>query len=199
MFAMADKRVLGLLDVKELAGDGSDEVFTEMLQGILADHDAHLLSQAEWLESVRKFAHRDEVQGALFLDLCEMHLAEQKEFWPLRSEALQVFAMGDRNHDGQLDMSELTEIRQSDKFAQAMMDTIDIDKNGTVSKGEWLAYVKRLADTNEQSAAAVLAMYREHLSASSNTSEAYGAARGAMDVLVEESGVSASQRWWACC
>merc|ERR1712194_239311 len=72
------------------------------------------------------------------------------------------------------------------------------DKNGIVSKGEWLAYVKRLADNNGQSAAAVLALYRNHLSNSSNTAEAYGAAKNAMDVLVDDSTAQAPQCWWAC-
>jgi len=158
MFAMADKGPDGLLDVKALAGDGSDKAFSEMLQGVLHGDVARLRSQVEWLESVKQLVLRDEAQASLFLDLCEMHLVEQKEQWPLRDEALQVFSMGDRNGDAQLDMNELTEIRQSDEFARAMMDIVDIDKNGTVSKGEWLAYVKRLADDDEQAAAAVLSL-----------------------------------------
>merc|ERR1711988_1801531 len=105
----------------------------------------------------KKLALTNEVKAGLFLDLCQKHMNDQKEHWPLRDEALQVFRMGDRNGDCQLDMKELTEIRQSADFAKAMMNNIDIDKNGIVSKGEWLAYVKRLADQNEESAAEVLA------------------------------------------
>merc|ERR1712032_284330 len=139
-------------------------------------------------------------QAAVFLDLCEQHLGARLENWPLRDEALQVFRMGDRNGDGQLEMKELAEIRRSEEFAQAMMDNIDIDKNGTVSKGEWLAYVKRLADKNEKSAAAVLALYKKHLSNSSNTTEAYDAAKAAMEVLVEDSAVKSTGRSrYVCC
>jgi len=160
--------------------------------------DTSRRSQAEWLESVKQLVLRDEAQASVFLDLCEIHLFEQKEQWPLRDEALQVFSMGDRNCDAQLDMNELTEIRQSDEFTRALVDIVDIDKNGTVSKGEWLAYVKRLADDNEQAAAAVLSLYRSHLANSSNTAEAYAAAKNAMDVLVDDSAASTSQCWWAC-
>merc|ERR1711953_275714 len=110
---------------------------------------------------------------------------------------------GDRNGDCQLDMNELTEIRRSSAFAHAMINSIDINKNGTVSKGEWLAYVKRLVDENEKSAAAVLALYRKHLGESSNTAEAYDAAKSAINALVEDSSanviqVSRKERWVCC-
>jgi len=199
VFAMADKGADGLLDPQELLGDGSDLIFSQMLQGVLDGDVARLFSRTEWLACVKKFVLKNEAKAILFLKLCENKLNAQKEQWPLRDEALQVFRMGDRNGDGQLDMNELTEIRQSAEFAQAMMDNIDIDKSGTVSKGEWLAYIKRLADNDEKSAAAVLAMYINYLSNSNNTAEEYVAAKTTMDVLVEDSSVSASQRWWACC
>lgn len=199
MFAMADKGADGLLDLQTLAGEGSDPIFSQMLEGVFDDDVKRFISRADWLASIKKFALKNEVKAILFLKLCENKVSAQKEQWPLRDEALQVFRMGDRDGNGQLDMDELTEIRQSAEFAQAMMDNIDIDKSGTVSKGEWLAYTKRLADSDAESAAAVLSMYRSYLSTSINTAQAYVAAKSAMDVLVEDSSVSASQRWWACC
>merc|ERR1712032_895077 len=199
MFAMAPKATNGLLDANEFAGDEDDMKFTEMLQFVVGEDVADLLSQAKWLEKVHTLAHRDEGQAAVFLDLCEQHLGARLENWPLRDDALQVFRMGDRNGNGQLEMKELAEIRRSEEFAQAMMDNIDIDKNGSVSKGEWLAYVKRLADKNEKSAVAVLALYKKHLSNSSNTAEAYDAAKTSMDVLVEDRGIRSTRRCGACC
>jgi Ca2+-binding EF-hand superfamily protein len=199
VFAMADKTMHGLLDAQALADDGDDVVFAEMLQGVFGADAECLLPLSAWLDSVKKLALQNEVKAGVFLDLCLKHIGDQKERWPLRDEALQVFRMGDRNGDCQLDMNELTEIRKSADFARAMMDNIDIDKNGTVSKGEWLAYVKRLADQNEDSAAAVLALYRKQLGESRNTAEAYDAAKSAIDALVEDSSVNATQRWWACC
>jgi Ca2+-binding EF-hand superfamily protein len=204
VFAMADKQML-LLDTKQLAGDGSDSTFAEMLRSVLGGDGAGLVSQAEWLEIVKKFALEDEVQAASFLDLCLKRLGEQKEHWKLREEALQVFSMGDRNGDGHLDMNELTELRQNTEFAQAMLDVMDIDKNGIVSKGEWLAYVKRLADQNETSTAAVLKLYGQHLSSKTPV-----VGEAAIDVIpghredgraLEDSGVRATQRQrrWACC
>lgn len=199
MFAMADKGPDGLLDAKELAGAGSDVKFEDMLQAVFAGDVRNSISQTQWLERVKNLDLGDDMQAAAFLDLCEVHLAERMEHWPLRDDALQVFRMGDRNGNGQLEMKELAEIRRSEEFAQAMMDNIDIDKSGTVSKGEWLAYVKRLADTNEKSAVAVLALYKKHLSNSSNTTEAYDAAKSSMDVLVEDRGIRSTRRFWACC
>jgi len=199
VFAMAPKATSGVLDAGEFAGDGSDMRFKEMLQRVLEGDVARLLSQAEWLERVKSLALQDERQAAEFLDLCVAHLGERLEDWPLRDEALQVFRMGDRNGSGQLEMSELAEIRRSDKFAQALMDKIDIDRDGTVSKGEWLAYVKRMADKDEKSAAAVLALYRRRLSSSSNTTEACDAPKAAVDVLVEDRGVKPARKGWVCC
>merc|ERR1719272_464030 len=101
-------------------------------------------------------------------------LLGRQEHWPLLDEPLEIFRMGDRNGDGHLDMNELTEIRQSAEFAQAMMDPAQamierlyINKTGRVSEGEWLAYVKRLADNDEKSTAAALALYRQHFRNSS--------------------------------
>jgi hypothetical protein len=196
VYAMADKTMHGLLDVKELMADGGDTVF--LLQCVLGAHAQDGLALSAWLESVKKFAIRDEIKAGLFLDLCLKHVGNQKEHWPLRDEALQVFRMGVRNGDCQLDMKELTEIRHSVEFAQAMMNSIDIDKNGTVSKGEWLAYVKRLADQNEESAAAVLALYRKQLGESSNTAQTYDAAKYALNALVDNTSAGATARWWAC-
>jgi len=187
-----------LLDAEELAGDGSDKAFSEMLQDAFDGDVARLRSQGQWLESMKRLVLRDVVQAALFLDLCEARLAEQKERWPLRDEALQVFSMADRNGDRQLDMTELTEARQSDEFARAMLDAADVDKNGTLSRGEWLEYVKRLADNDQESTAALLALCRKRLSNSSNTVDvdAYRAAENTMDVLaVEDSTVRINVVW----
>lgn len=233
VFAMSDKGKNGLLNAKALA-DGTDMIFVEMLQGSNA---LGLLSMSEWLESVQKLVLQDEVKAGLFLDLCEKHISQQKEQWPLRNEALQVyrmmdrngdfqldmgeltgllreldmgeqwplrdealqvFRMGDRNGDCQLDMGELTEIRQSADLARTLLDSVDVNKDGTVSKREWLAYIKRLADQDEKSAAAILALYRKHLSNSGNTAKAYVAAKSALDALAGDSSVVASRPWWAC-
>merc|ERR1711862_455022 len=112
----------------------------ETLQSILEIRSDASFSQTEWLQVIEKAANRSHNLTALFLDLCLSHLAEQKEHWPLRQQALNVFRLGDKNNDGQLDMDELTEFRQSADFAQALMGAIDLDKSGTISKGEWLAY-----------------------------------------------------------
>jgi Ca2+-binding EF-hand superfamily protein len=200
VFAMAEKGADGLLDAKKLAADcdGSDMFFVAMQQGTLGKDVGGRLSMSEWLKSVKNLALEDEIKAGVFLDLCQWRIDQQNLYWPLRNKALQVFRMGDRSGDGKLDMSELTEIRQSAEFARTLMDDIDINKDGYISKGEWLAYIKGLADKNEESAAAVLELYRKHLSNSSNTVKAYGAAKSALDALVEDSSVTSTRPWWAC-
>jgi len=69
--------------------------------------------------------------------------------------------------------------------AQAMIERLYINKTGRVSEGEWLAYVKRLADNDEKSTAAALALYRQHFR---NSSIAQGVELWMeMEVLMEES------------
>merc|ERR1719272_2257942 len=126
-------------------------------------------------------------------------LLGRQEHWPLLDEPLEIFRMGDRNGDGHLDMNELTELRQSAEFAQAMLDPAQamiertyINKTGRVSRGEWLAYVKRLADNDEESTSAALALYRHYFS---NNSIALGVAVWReMEVLDE--GVEGSGGVW---
>jgi Ca2+-binding EF-hand superfamily protein len=186
------------LHLKMLACDGEETAFVDMLQRILEIKSDASFSQTEWLEVVRKAADRDYDLTNTFLNVCQSHLEQKKEHWPLRQEALNVFLLGDRNNDGQLDMDEMTEMRQSFDFANALMGRVDLDKSGTVSRGEWLAYIKRLADINEQSAAAVLELYKCALT---KTSPVLRILReGDNDIpILEDSSPNANQRWWACC
>merc|ERR1712039_786252 len=48
-------------------------------------------------------------------------------------------------------------------FAAAMMGHVDRDMNGTISMGEWLAYVKGIFDKNEKAAASVLKLYEKQI------------------------------------
>jgi len=186
--SFADKGDDGLLDT-----DGSDAAFAEMVQGFLAGNLTHFHSQAEWLESVKKLVLRDEARAAMFLELCERHLSERKESWPLRELALDVFRIVDRNGDEQLDMDEVMEVRESADRAQAVIDMIDVDKNGVVSQGKRLAYVKRLADLNEEAATSVLELYMKQLSRHKSTETD----AGKKDEL-EDCSALTTQRWWAC-
>lgn len=205
IFVMAIERADGLLDASMLV----DPFYSKMVQEALGADSPPLFSQTEWLEAVRQAADRDYDFAALFLGLCLTHLEDQKEHWPLREQALEVFWIGDRHNDGQLNMDELTEMRQSAEFADAMMGSADLDKSGTVSKGEWLAYIKRLADNDEQSAAAVLELYKIQLTRTSTkvlaakTKEAFRTASMQiwLDGMVLDSKPVVNMRHcrWACC
>merc|ERR1712242_664295 len=83
--------------------------------------------------------------------------------WDLRVEVLRVFDLADRDDNGQLDMKELSNVRNSQEFAEAMMRNVDTDLSGTVSKEEWMAYFKKLFDKNDKSAAAVLKLYEKQI------------------------------------
>ena len=84
--------------------------------------------------------------------------------WPLRPEAEAVFARADADQSGELDMSELEQIRQSPKFAEIMLNNLDVDLSGKVSLTEWLLAMKANADKSEDATRKMLQMYDEHLS-----------------------------------
>jgi len=119
------------------------------------------VSQAEWLAYIKRLADKSEKAAAKVLRLSEEQIVASN--FPLKSEALRIFQMADRNQDGELNMSELAELRGRPEWAEAMMGNVDSDTSGKVSQAEWLAYVKKLADKNEKSAAAVLSLYKKQI------------------------------------
>jgi Ca2+-binding EF-hand superfamily protein len=196
IFQMAEKCEDGRLDIMELV-DG-DLPCQHIVCRALGSGRATAFSQTKWLEKVKHAADTDHDGAVSLLNMLQSHIEEQKEHWPLREEALEVFRIGDRDGNGQLDMDELTEMRGSYVFAQAMMGNMDADKSGIVSKGEWLAYIKRLANESEASAREVLKLYRKQFAGES------GGQITAHDVvkqhpMLESTTVLGSSSRWACC
>lgn len=213
VYVLAKKETDGHLGVQYLSTLSNDVALAGMLQALLrfqAPPDSESLSrlsfsQTEWLQATQSAWNGDPEQLSSFLDVCLQHIKEETDSWPLRERALEVFNMADSNGDGHLNMDELTDIRRSAEFAQAMMGNIDVDKDGVVSRGEWLAYVKRLADQNEKSASAVLDLYAKHLKMCSERRAVKeevilgGGQNAEKDIVVEGDDGKAVQRWWACC
>jgi hypothetical protein len=197
IFVMADKGEDARLDIMTLVhGDSSCQ---RRVHRVFGTATATTFTQTEWLDKVKQAAHTDHDGVISLLDMFQSYICEQKDHWPLREQALEVFHIGDRNGNGELNMDELTEMRGSSSFAQAMVGNIDVDKSGTVSRGEWLAYIKRLANENETSAGEVLKLYRKQFA-----SELDG--QGSTQKVVKETSALESttrkekgSSWWACC
>eukprot|EP00747_Dinoflagellata_sp_TGD_P154365 gnl/TRDRNA2_/TRDRNA2_177494_c6_seq13.p2 gnl/TRDRNA2_/TRDRNA2_177494_c6~~gnl/TRDRNA2_/TRDRNA2_177494_c6_seq13.p2 ORF type:complete len:130 (-),score=32.39 gnl/TRDRNA2_/TRDRNA2_177494_c6_seq13:256-645(-) len=120
------------------------------------------VDEKEWLKYIEKLAKMNQGMAASILELYEKQIADSA--FPLKEKALQVFRTADKDSDGLLDLSELTKIRGRADWGEGLMNNLDTDKNGKVSQSEWLAYVKRLYDKNQKSAAAVLNLYDKQLS-----------------------------------
>lgn len=67
--------------------------------------------------------------------------------WPLRAEAEAVYAKADGDGSGQLDLSELSSMRQSEEYASLMLASVDKNLDGKVSLIEWLLAMKANYDT----------------------------------------------------
>eukprot|EP00747_Dinoflagellata_sp_TGD_P191552 gnl/TRDRNA2_/TRDRNA2_55078_c0_seq1.p1 gnl/TRDRNA2_/TRDRNA2_55078_c0~~gnl/TRDRNA2_/TRDRNA2_55078_c0_seq1.p1 ORF type:complete len:148 (+),score=28.00 gnl/TRDRNA2_/TRDRNA2_55078_c0_seq1:111-554(+) len=96
------------------------------------------------------------------LGVCSFWLKSARlSSFSLKNEALRIFQMANKNEDGKLDMSELAEMWHLDSDE-------DIILWGKLSQAEWLAYVKKLADKNEKSAAALLRAYEKKIATSNS-------------------------------
>lgn len=86
----------------------------------------------------------------------------------LIAEAIRVFELGDKDHNGQLDMAELANVRNSKDFANAMMGQWDKDLSGTINKEEWLDYFTQIFQKNEKTASIVLKLYEKQIGENKN-------------------------------
>merc|ERR1711920_396896 len=81
----------------------------------------------------------------------------------LIAEALRVFDLADKDHNGQLDMAELSNVHNSKEYAKTMMSKWDTDLSGTISKDEWLIYFAKSFERNENAASTVLKLYEKQI------------------------------------
>jgi len=125
------------------------------------DHNG-LLGRSEWLAYFKKLNARSEKSAQAVLAAYKRQINENKDV-DFEREVLVVFDSADKDHNGQLDMKELSNVRNSEQCAQAMMDAQDLDHDGLLSRDEWPAYFRKLRERKEQSAKAVLAAYRRQI------------------------------------
>jgi Ca2+-binding EF-hand superfamily protein len=160
VFDLADKDHNGALDMSELiAVRNNPQVAKDMMEQADIDHNG-TLEQDEWISYIKSIYDKDANKADLCLKLYEEQMLTNKGVnWPLRAEALRVFEMADKDHNGALDMRELAVVRETDAKAKSMMDELDLDHNGKLDQDEWLTHIKNVADKSEKSAAALLKLY----------------------------------------
>jgi len=74
----------------------------------------------------------------------------------MRAEAVRVFNLADSGKRGVLDVRQLARMLGSEKAATARMRNIDRDRDGVISKEEWLTYVQGIYDQHPPAAAKLL-------------------------------------------
>merc|ERR1712224_534691 len=134
------------------------------------------LSLIEWLAYVKKLSDKNQKSASAVLRLYEKQINSNRNFvlnsadnqaegtaWPLRAEAVRIFELADKDRSGSIDMKELANLRSNGECADAMMAVVDTDHSGNLSLSEWLAYVKKLSEKNQKSAAAVLRLYEKQI------------------------------------
>merc|ERR1712032_1575737 len=117
-----------------------------MMGNVDTDHSG-TVSQDEWLAYIKRIFDKNEKSAVQMLKLYEKQIGQNRtmklqsettgpatDAWSLRSEAIRVFDLADKDHNGCLDMAELANVRNSPEFAQAMMGNVDTDHSGTVSQ-----------------------------------------------------------------
>merc|ERR1719277_729918 len=104
----------------------------------LSDVDMYLkdcVSRREWLAYFCKLSEADETVANAALKKYERHIVEnqnvQRNFavynksvpsdWQWYNEVVRVFALADKDQNGQLDIEELTNVRNNHEVAEAMM------------------------------------------------------------------------------
>merc|ERR1712166_1501433 len=83
--------------------------------------------------------------------------------WALKDEAVRIFRLADQDLSGFMDMTELANVRNSEKFAETMMGVQDDNADGKLSLGEWLEYVKKIFDKKESTCQALLKLYEKQI------------------------------------
>lgn len=124
----------------------------------------------------------------------------------LIAEALRVFELADKDHNNQIDLEELANVRNSEDLAKAMMGKWDIDLSGTISKDEWLNYFAKAFKENEEKASIVLKVYEKqigenknmHLESSTINPAEPNSEPEPADPIIEDKTVPTKKLWCAC-
>jgi len=203
VFDLADKDHNGQLDMKELSNVRNSPEMAEAMMGKVDTDLSGTVSQDEWVAYFKQLHDKNEKSAAAVLKLYEKQIGENKTIklnvvsdLSLRAEVSRVFDLADKDHNGQLDMKELTNVRNSPEMAEAMMGNVDADLSGTVSRDEWVGYFKKLFDKNEKSAAVVLKLYEKQIGENKTIKLLNSAETPAEPVVMETEGTP--KQGWCC-
>ena len=86
----------------------------------------------------------------------------------LKAEAERVFKLADTDGNGTLDQAEMSNLRNSPEMAGKMMQSVDMDKSGSIELSEWLTYITEQAAkgaAGPKVAVKLLAVYAKQLGA----------------------------------
>jgi len=152
----------------ELANVRNSEKYAEaMLDKQDTDADGKL-SLPEWLRHLKSVFDKSEKSCGLILGLYEKQISQNRELtsedWALKAEACRIFTLADKDGNGFIDMAELANVRNSEKYAEAMLDKQDTDADGKLSLPEWLRHLKSVFDKSEKSCGLILGLYEKQIS-----------------------------------
>jgi len=180
VFDLADKDQHGRLDMKVFSKVVNKYVTAYVHDVQEFDADTYLsdcVGRHEWLAYFYRLSEANDKIAIAALKAYEKHILEvqnvERNFavhkvsvpadWPWRDEVGRVFALADKDQNGQLDVEELTYVRNSREGAEAMMLKVDTDFSGTVSLDEWVNYFYRLFVKNDKAAASLLKLYEKQI------------------------------------
>ena len=83
--------------------------------------------------------------------------------WRLKKRAQNIFERADADGSGFLDLAELTAMKNSPEFGEAMLSIIDADSGGQIELNEWLIYVKANETADFEVASKMLDMFENWL------------------------------------
>jgi Ca2+-binding EF-hand superfamily protein len=92
--------------------------------------------------------------------------------WPLKADATRTFNQADSNGNGTLDVSELSKMLSSNKFARVRLRRLDRNLDGAVSLREWLTYVKGVYSEHPEAAIQMLQLYERQLEEANKAAQA---------------------------
>jgi len=169
VFNLADKDGSGFIDMAELGNVRNSEKFAEAMMGAQDTSKDGKMSIVEWLDYLKTLFDKKEATCKAILALYEKQISQNLEIkvdnWEqtMKAEAVRVFNLADKDGSGFIDMAELANVRNSEKFAEVMMGVQDTSKDGKMSVVEWLDYLKTIFDKKESTCKALLALYEKQI------------------------------------
>jgi hypothetical protein len=148
---------------KQVAADAPAEDALVSESEALADANAAKADEKEDTKAEEVEATKEPGQGATEESNAQEQLVDGRSAWALQDEAVRIFKLADKDESGFIDMAELANLRNSEKFAEVMMGEKDENADGKLSLEEWLGYVKKIFDKKESTCKALLKLYEKQI------------------------------------